>query len=290
MGRDETISGMKDLLRREVARFCRGDDRHWKGPVVQTIRELREAGWRSVFFGGTLRSLLISRLWHRRPGRPRDIDIVIRDMEVPRIREQFKRHLARETRFGGLQLRRMDWQFDMWPLDRTWALVEDRTADPGFDDLPRTTFFNLEAVAVEVWSLRGHGRLIYSGDDQFFGGILDRVVEVNREDNPFPGLCVVRALLLASGLDFRIGPRLSRYISEHGTGLSPGHFEEIQAKHYGKVRQAGAIMRCWTRHVADASSDEVDRGVRLPILRQATFWPDGNLDPTYVDVEIRRGG
>lgn len=274
MVKHEAIHLMKELLRREVSRFCRHDHRLWKEPIVQTIRDLRAANWRAVFFGGTLRSLITSRLWYQRLGRPRDIDIVVKDADVSLIRSQFEQYLSRETHFGGLQLRRMNWQFDLWPLDRTWALVTDKVDQPVFDHLPQTTFFNVEAVAAEVWTNPGCTRIIYSGDDQFFDGILRRILEVNREDNPFPSLCVVRALLLASGLDFRLGPRLSRYIAEHGVGLSEGHLEELQAKHYGRVRQSGDTLRRWTRHVAKCSEKNPDQSVTLPIPRQAEFWPE----------------
>jgi hypothetical protein len=269
----DAIHGMKELLRREVSRFCHHDDRLWKEPVVQTIRELRAANWRAVLFGGTLRSLLTSRLWHRRLGRPRDIDIVVEGADVSRLRSHFRRYLSRETRFGGLQLRRMNWQFDVWPLDRTWALVTDNVDQPVFDHLPRTTFFNVEAVAVEVWTDPGCARAIYSGDDQFFDGILRRVLEVNREDNPFPSLCVVRALVLAHGLHFRLGPRLSRYIAEHGVGLSDEQLEEVQSKHYGEIRLSSETLRGWTRHVARSLEEDPDRLVTLPIPRQAECGP-----------------
>src|SRR5690242_17768693 len=116
------IELLKELLKREVERFCRaavtGDDF-----IRQTAEEVRRNNWRAVFFGGTLRSLLISRLTRHRDGRPRDLDIVIQGPPLDILRKLFESCIARETRFGGLQLRRGGWLFDVWPLDRTWALV-----------------------------------------------------------------------------------------------------------------------------------------------------------------------
>jgi hypothetical protein len=43
MDKESVISQLKDLLRKEVWRFCRRDDRHWKEPIVATIRELHAA-------------------------------------------------------------------------------------------------------------------------------------------------------------------------------------------------------------------------------------------------------
>ncbi len=147
-------TALKKRLLAEVARFCQDDGRLWKKPIVRTLRELRDTATQAVFFGGTLRSLLVSRVYRLRPGRPRDVDIVVAGATIERLRERFEEIVSRETRFGGLQLRRRDWQFDIWPLDRTWAFVRD-AAPAVFSALPSTTFFNLEAIAVEIWARPG---------------------------------------------------------------------------------------------------------------------------------------
>ena len=67
-------------------------------------------------------------------------------------------------------------------------------------------------------------------------GILSRTIELNRADNPFPELTVVRGVILASELRFKIGPRLAGYISEVGASMNEGVVERIQASHYGHAR------------------------------------------------------
>jgi hypothetical protein len=84
---------------------------------------------------------------------------------IEALRERFLRLASGESRFGGLRLRRMEWQCDVWPLELTWAFIHDKVRAPDFADLPRTTFFNLEAIAVEVWPRPGQPRIVYSGDD-----------------------------------------------------------------------------------------------------------------------------
>lgn len=265
---------IKKRLRHEVARFCERDDRKWKAPVVEMLRELQPVNAKAVFFGGTLRSLLISRLFRQRPGRPRDIDIVISGSSVESVRDLFRERVARETRFGGLQLRHWNWQFDVWPLAKTWAFVEDEVENPDFAALPETTFFNLESIAVDVWPSPGQGRRIYSGDDQFFEGILNRTLEINRETNPFPHLCVVRALVLAASIDFKIGPRLSAYIAKHHESMLDWDFEEVQQKHYGCIRQSGIVLKRWAELIGDQICKSKDEAIRLPVCRQLTLWPD----------------
>jgi hypothetical protein len=273
------IELLKALLKREVELFCRRNASAWKIPIFDILDEIHRNNWRAAFFGGTLRSLLMSRLLHRKDGRPRDVDIVIHGPPLDILRKLFDHFVSRETRFGGLQLRRADWVFDVWPLEQTWAIIEERIINPEFADLPRTTFLNLEAVAIEVWPRPGRDREIYSGNDQFFKGLIDRVVEVNRLENPFPDLCVVRSLVMTGELGFRVGERLARYIAHHGRRLGIPELERVQEHHYGQVRVAGETLREWIRFVAES----VDRSAvldlylpletRQPLLTNADTYP-----------------
>ena len=285
MDNEELKSVLKARLLRDVAYLCRRDDRHWSKPVVQMLREFRGSQTHAAFFGGTLRSLLVSRMQRRRLGRPRDIDIVVAGTTVESLKERFHELVARETRFGGLQLRRMNWQFDVWPLQQTWAFLQDDVSAPEFSLLPATTFLNLEAIAVDVWPSPGRARCIYSGDDQFFDGLLSRTLELNREDNPYPSLCVVRSLVMSSAIDFAIGPRLARYIAGVGPTISSVELEAIQVKHYGKIRQRADLLRRWIEHIV-RSLEQCEKRITLPLLRQKTFWPDLESDGPSQNVRI----
>jgi hypothetical protein len=234
MDRSTEISALKQLLLKEVDSFYRNDKQRWKNSAVRTLRDLREIGLDAVFFGGMLRSLLVSRYYERHPGRPRDIDIVFAGSEVTTIVTKFQESISRLTRFGGIKFQNYDWQFDIWPLEKTWTFMDDASIQPTFENLPYTTFFNLEAIAVDVWTKRGKARTIYAGDDQFFKGILSKTLEVNKEANPFPGLCVVRALVLSNSIEFKLGPKLCKYVAKYGADLTTAEIEGIQ-KEAGKI-------------------------------------------------------
>ncbi len=273
MDRTKTISKFKRMLLQDVAYLCRRIDLKWSGPISQTLREIRSKDIGAVFFGGTLRSLLLSRLRKRAVGRPRDIDIVISGSSVERLRTYFSTFVSRETRFGGIQLMRDNWQFDMWPLDRTWAFRKQAKECPQFSDLPFTTFFNLEAIAVDVWAKPGRRRAVYSGNEQFFDGILNQTIELNFEQNPYPSLCVVRALALAYSTGFYIGPRLARYLVEEGSNLSESQVRKVQRKHYGLVRLDMPVVQNSIDHIAKQLAHNEESSVRMPVPRQLELWP-----------------
>jgi hypothetical protein len=121
-----------------------------------------------------------------------------------------------------------------------------------------------EAVAIEAWPKSGQAREIYSDDDQFFRAIIERVVEVNRIENPFPDLCVVRSLVMTHDLGFRIGTRLARYIADHGPTIPQDDLERIQEKHYGNVRVPGTQLHGWIRSICASLDVGTEQHLRLP--------------------------
>lgn len=278
MDSTDTINDLKAVLRREVSTFCSSDSVAWRLPARQALWRMHESGWKAVLFGGTLRSLLWSRLYQNRPGRPRDIDVVVRDVQLDALRHSFE-HILRETRFGGLKVQEKDWMFDVWPLDRTWMFLHDRAMQPSFDQLPHTTAFNIEAIAVEIWPEKGHSRMIFSGDDQFFKGIANKVIELNRPENPFPELTVIRALLLAQNLGFDLGQRLAKYVSNFGPGISLADFQSIQIKHYGVVREDAETLRESVDRVRRSLDSGVNEAIKVPTVKQLTFFDEDKYRP-----------
>ena len=261
-----TVPVLKRTLLHEVRSFFRRDGSVWKEPILHVLQDIRESKLQAVLFGGTLRSLLVSRIYQDKPGRPRDLDIVVSGASLAQLEEQFADILTRRTRFGGLQLQHGAWRFDVWPLDETWAFKQHRGGPPAeFAALPATTTFNLEAVAVEVWSYDGRPRTVFSGDDQFFEGILSRTIELNRADNPFPELTVVRALILATEIGFKIGPRLVSYIGDIGASMDEDLVERIQASHYGYTRMDSRSL-CDLIAMTVQRSHKASSSVSLPTI------------------------
>ncbi len=275
MDRQEQISILKRTLVSDVASLFQRPDVKWRSVIAEMARDLKEAAIPAVIFGGTLRSLLLGRL-SRRPrfGRPRDLDIVVAGASVDGLREQLQEYLVRQTRFGGLQLQRGNWHFDVWPVDKTWAIVNDASLDANFQALPQTTFFNLEAIAVDLWTEPGRRRAIYSGDDRFFAGLIDRTIEINREENPFPALCVVRSLVFASSTRFWLGPRLAHYLAVHRESVSNTELEEVQHQHYGAIRISRSEIQTMLDHVAAAHDLDPQGRIKIPSTGQLTLWDD----------------
>lgn len=279
------VADLKRKLLEEVKSLFHRNGSVWKEPILDVLHDLRRSRVRAVLFGGTLRSLLVSRIFHGKPGRPRDIDVVVSGVPLACLEKKFANIVARRTRFGGLQLRRGAWQFDLWPVTETWAFKNCNKSGPAsFSELPSTTPFNLEAIAVEAWTRGGKPRTLFSGNDQFFEGIINRTIELNRSDSPFPELTVVRAIVMASELRFKIGPRLASYIRDAAAAINRDVVERVQASHYGYPRIESRTLLEFVGIVARQASN--GNGCEVPPAGQLHLWPEG-AETSYTRLHVR---
>jgi hypothetical protein len=100
--------------------------------------------------------------------------------------------------------------------------------NPTFVDLMRTTFFNIDAVAINL-----HDRKIYEGG--FYQVMQTGILEINYEPNPFPVSCVMRSLAALKRFDLKPGPGLLEYIRREGSTLKPSRLVKMQELQYNRV-------------------------------------------------------
>jgi hypothetical protein len=206
------------------------------GSLLPFFAAIRSKGWNAAVFGGAIRDIVVP----DKMVRPRDVDVVVDVPDEDSLFDTFKQYVKRRTRFGGLHIIYGGWPIDIWPLHRTWSF-QHSSLSPTFENLPKTTFLNVEAIAVEVWPSDLKHRRVF--EEKFFDSISQRVLEINNEVNPFPELSVVRALVMASRIDFAIGPNLCRYIQTYGSNLSVSDIDEIQVGHYQHLQASSAELR-----------------------------------------------
>ena len=244
-------------LCQEVDSLLRGK-RPYSGAVLRLRRSLREHGCRAFLFGGILRHLVSGKA-HRMP---RDIDIVIDVPPNGAIEGALAGFVSQRNRFGGVRLSIDGVGFDLWSLPSTWAFAEGLATPQSFDALPRTTFFNVQAIAVELGPDPAHSREVHNAG--FFEALSTRLLETNLEDNPYPKSCVVRALAMAQSEDMRLGPKLQDYIARHGPAVSNAELVSLQRDHFGRIVESPSSMRdsieefararCAAKGVAEFSS------------------------------------
>jgi len=250
-------------LRHLVSRFLTSNAR-LKLPLLAALSRITDKSLPAVLFGGSVRDVML-----RGPStEPRDVDIVV-DASLDDLTNLFADILVRKTRFGGLHLNARGWKIDVWPLAQTWAFRELRVGAADFDSLTKTTFLNVEAVAVDI-SPRPRGRKVRTSG--FFEGIKRRTLDINLEENPFPGLAAVRTLITASTLSHGLSGRLARYVSHQLKIIPLEQLVRIQVAHYGWVRCDIDLMHKWAKVIQQQIGTQ--SVIRLPQPTQLSFWRD----------------
>lgn len=207
---DLEIQKLEDILRGRIGRFV-GNKSKWCLPCHKALQRIHEYDRNAFLCGGAVRDILLSNKYN--PIIPRDLDIVLGYVEIKKVSELFSDYPQRWNCYGGLSIKIKDWTFDIWSLKKTWAFVEKYVEGRGFSDFPKSTFLDIESVAVQLFTSKGRKREIYSKG--FFEAILRKTIEINLKDNPNPTTCIVRSLATASKFKFAIGPNLAKYITDY---------------------------------------------------------------------------
>ena len=220
------------------------------------LQKFEVEGCSAFVVGGFLRDLMLCGA----SANPRDIDIVFDGTSADKVEYLFWNHKERKNRFGGMRLKLGGCPFDVWSLGDTWAFRNEKVRHIEFASFPRTTFLNIDAIAFK-WGNTSDDEIFSNG---FFESILTRTLEINLEENPFPETCVVRSLMMASMLDFGIGPKLAAYILRQSKTASLKELQRIQKVHYGFVTLDGEDLRSCFSAIATQLSRSKNSAVFLP--------------------------
>lgn len=254
---DTVIERQTAVLRDRVGRFF-GNRARERRRLLQTLNTIRGFETPAFLFGGIIRDLMI----HGATMSPRDVDLVVSSVDLSDVTAAFSESLTRRNRFGGLHLTIEGWHFDIWPLAQTWAFREKVVLDATFENLPKTTFLNIEAVAVRLDTEEWRYREVHSHG--FFEALSTQTLEINSEANPYPALCVLRALVMAAKLGFAVGPNLANYICEHASVDALDELMHVQWEHYKRQTYDRATLKSWLAAVVRQRKLTKRSGVQLP--------------------------
>ena len=260
------------LLRSRLSRFLT-EPAPWKENLREIVEALKRTKWDAVVFGGVLRDLAL----YGPSERPRDVDIVV-NCSSYELSTWLSAFPSQRTRFGGFRVRLHKWNFDIWTLRETWAFTAS-DMEPTFENLPKTTFFNIEGVAAQLNTAPRQKRAVYSFG--FADAISSKILDINFEPNPFPQLCIVRGLLTAVRHRLVLSSRLARYMADHANRTEIAEIVQVQSRHYGVVRLRSQDIELWLDHIEHSLRRNTDIPVRLPSTT------GGQLDlptPDYYEV------
>ena len=212
-------------LRKRLSRFINSRPK-WRDQLDDVLLKFHDLADSVYLCGGAIREFLLNDAFQ-----PRDIDLIVEDVDLKDLKGLFPVENVQINRFGGLTVVWQNWKIDVWPVSCTMAFTHKVFSNYDIDDYTKSTFLNLDAVAVQLFSTPGKKRKLY--ENGFFDAILTKTIEVNFEESPFPELCIVRSLQLARKYRFAIGPMLAEYISNR--------LEETNLKELEKVDRSRSL-------------------------------------------------
>jgi hypothetical protein len=227
--------------------------------VVRDIaRRASDKNWPVFLIGGAVRDLILGGIDRK----PRDFDLVFCNVSRQELTDELS-YMAppKRTRFGGLRYTCKDVLLDIWPLDET--VGPKHRNNIRIQDVPKHAFLDVEAIAVEVSP--GSGKTRQMIDYGFTNAIRNRSLGINYEPNPFPEVCIVKALRMAITLDFQIERTLIEYILKRNWNIDD--LVAAQQTHYGQT----FLDKVDLQQILDLMARSEETGTKLTLTSNSRF-------------------
>ena len=164
----------------------------------------------------------------------RDIDFVTKE-SIDISERMLQGHSAVKNKFGGMKLRFNDVTIDVWSMDATWGMMQQKKRRYTPNTLISTAFFNSSAIAFDY----RRGRFVIS--DDFCNFYRNDIIDVVFPDNPIIGSCIINTMYYKNRFGCRIGKRLQKWIVNHYDAHYD--FESVQNSRYGRVLYEDSIIK-----------------------------------------------
>ncbi|MEM6814168.1 MAG: hypothetical protein AAF600_07195 [Bacteroidota bacterium] len=171
---------------------------------------------------------------------PRDIDLVVLQNNLNGLLDEFKDYRIEKSRFGGIKIKYEGIDVDIWPLAKTWAFENGNIPLSNVDSLSKTTFLNIESIAIELYPKENTRKIVTDG---FLDATKEKVLELNLQDNPFPELNIARALYSAKRLKYTFGPKLMEFISASLKRHDEDEILQIYERKYGITEREKQVYK-----------------------------------------------
>jgi hypothetical protein len=158
---------------------------------------------------------------------PRDFDIIVNTSRTD-LSSYFGAVKFTTNRYGGYKVLADELTFDIWSINNTWAFKHNKVLFNTLEDLTRTVFFNYDSIIYNLSSCE-----IYDGG--YERAVSEKILDIVLDDNPFPTLNVLRALVYRKTYNLMFSEKLHNFILEwiSITDNPLKSLLNIQASHYG---------------------------------------------------------
>jgi len=194
-------SSPASLLEARAAYFFSSQKKR-RSEVLEFAMGLERLG-ETVAIGGFLRDLLL--VGNRRF--TSDVDFVVKPDSLGAFERAMSRLNASRNRFGGYSIQLSRWKVEVWPLETTWAAVENHVHVEDMQDLLKVTFFTWDSVLYSV----SKRKVLASAN--YFEQVRCRHLDINLAPNPNPLGNAIRAVRYAHRWHANMGRPLAEHVA-----------------------------------------------------------------------------
>ena len=194
-----------------------------RAQLRETIDNIVQKLPETVIFGGMIREFGFGNA----KGFTSDIDLVSVAAR-PQIYEAISIYQPSLNKFGGYRFIVNKRRFDIWSLRETWALSAGHVSGSSFEDLLKTTFFNVDAACYDVH--RKQLSLLESCEY----GISHRALDINLLENPNPEGMARRALALMLTRQLSMSKALTQFVVQT---LEPADLNWVEQRLLNKAHE-----------------------------------------------------
>lgn len=198
------LHGPGTKLARQIMRSKHGSIVAFK----EIASRARRVGARVGLFGGAVRDFAID----GKIADPKDIDVVVEGASPAAIIGA-----GRMNSSGVIRSDVFGFPVDMWSIKDVWAFKSktvDLGRDPRLEDLPSTSFFDVDSVVL----IPGVPEIKFR--QVFVTALMSRKVGVMLSENPWPAVQAVRMASLARRFGMKPSPELELWIASHHVSKS----------------------------------------------------------------------
>ena len=186
-----------------------------------------------------------------------DVDIVI-DAPAADVARLAKQLRATSNRFGGYGCKEGPWKIDFWALETTWA--KQHVPIRKLEDVVSCTFFDLDAVAYDLWERR----LICAND--YLDRVRQQTLDINLRPTPSPLGNLVRAIRRVALWRVKPGPKLRAFIEESldddALNFVQHKEKELFSYHVSSAWQTAEEARSYLLHDSRLSCEQFEFSFR----------------------------
>lgn len=176
-------------------------------------------------FSGVIRDFLLG---EPNVDRVHDYDFVISGFNHIPIPAEVDGQLAyKRNKFGGLKISKDSYLFDVWDLEETWGIVNQRVKKPDAEALTKSAFFNFSAIVFD------YNKSNFIISKEFCDFYMSKKIDVVYKINPYVESCIVNSFYYAHQYGFGIGDSLKKWILESYS--KNADYETTQVNRFGHV-------------------------------------------------------